>query len=76
MCAQRNMLEGPVLFAALLLVAQLLGKGNDMIVYGAQVFFWALVAYAGIYIAGLPRVRTGVLAVSVIGLLMIFLQPV
>ena len=76
MRAHRNMLESLVLFAALLLVAQSLGKSNDMIVYGAQVFFWARVAYAGIYIVGLPWVRTGVWAVSVIGLLMIFLQLV
>ena len=52
MCAHRNMLAGPVLFAALLLVAQLLGKGNDMIVCGAQVLFWARVADAGIYTPG------------------------
>ena len=70
------MLESLVLFAALLLVAQSLGESNDMIVYGAQVFFWARVAYAGIYIAGLPWVRTGVWAVSVVGLAMIFLQTI
>jgi len=42
--------------------------------HGAQLFFWARVAYAVIYLAGWPWVRTAAWAVSVIGLLMIFFQ--
>ncbi len=41
---------------------------------GAQIFFWARLAYAVAYIAGIPWVRTGVWFVSVIGLAIIFLQ--
>jgi uncharacterized MAPEG superfamily protein len=74
--AHRNMLENLVLFAALVLVAVVAQKTNDMTLLGAQIFLWARVAYALVYVAGLPWVRTGVWAVSVVGLAMIFLQLV
>ncbi len=72
--AHRNMLESLVLFAALVLAAVAAGKTNDTTLLGAQVFVWARVAYAFVYVAGLPWVRTGVWAVSVVGLAMILLQ--
>ncbi|HEY8069875.1 MAG TPA: MAPEG family protein [Burkholderiales bacterium] len=72
--AHRNMLENLVLFAALVLVAAAAGKTNATTLQGAQIFFWARVVYAGVYIAGIPWLRTGVWAVSVVGLAMIFLQ--
>jgi uncharacterized MAPEG superfamily protein len=74
--AHRNMIENLVLFAALVLVAVAAGKTNDMTLMGAQIFFWARLAYALVYIAGIPWLRTGVWAVSVVGLAMIFLQLV
>ena len=75
--AHRNMLENLVLFAALIAVAHFVNKEpNASIVLGAQLFFWARLVYAGVYIAGLPWVRTGVWAVSVVGLVIIFLQLV
>ena len=43
-------------------------------VLGAQIFFWARLAYAIIYVAGIPWLRTGVWAVSVVGMILIFLQ--
>jgi len=72
--AHRNMIENLVLFAALVLVAVAAGKTNDMTLLGAQIFFWARLAYALVYVAGIPWLRTGVWAVSVAGLAMIFLQ--
>ena len=72
--AHRNMLESLPLFAALVLVAVAAGKTNDMTLLGAQLFFWGRVAYAAVYIAGVPWLRTGVWAVSLVGLVMIFLQ--
>jgi uncharacterized MAPEG superfamily protein len=72
--AHRNMLENLVLFAALVLVAHVMGKSNPMTVWGAQLFFWGRVAYAAIYLAGIAWVRTAVWFVSVIGLILIFLQ--
>ena len=74
--AQRNMVENLVLFAALVLVAVAAGKTNDMTLLGAQIFFWARVAYTAVYIAGIPWLRTGVWFVSVIGMILIFAQLV
>ena len=72
--AHRNMLENLVLFAALVLVAVAAGRTNAMTLLGAQIFVWARLAYAAVYIVGLPWIRTGVWAVSVIGLAIIFVQ--
>jgi uncharacterized MAPEG superfamily protein len=72
--AQRNMVENLVVFAALVLVAVVAGKTNDMTLLGAQIFVWARVAYAAVYIAGIPWLRTGVWFVSVIGMILIFAQ--
>lgn len=74
--AHRNMLESMVLFAALLLVAHVTGKANAMTAMGAQIFFWARIVYAIVYMVGVPWLRTGVFAVSIGGLLLIFLQLV
>ena len=72
--AHRNMLENLVLFAILVLVAVVAGKTNAMTLLGAQIFLYARVAYAAVYVAGLPWVRTAVWGVSVVGLVMIFIQ--
>ena len=72
--AHRNMLENLVLFAALVLVAVAAGKTDATTLLGAQIFFWARLVYAGVYLAGIPWLRTGVWAVSVVGMLLIFLQ--
>ena len=74
--AHKNMIENMVLFAALVLAAVVAGKTNDMTLLGAQIFLYARIAYALVYIAGLPWVRTAVWGVSVVGLAMIFLQLV
>jgi len=72
--AHRNMLQSLVLFASLVLVAQVTSKLNATTALGAELFFWARVAYAAIYLAGLPWLRTAAWAVSIVGLLMIFAQ--
>lgn len=74
--AHRNTLESLVLFAVLVVVAHMAGVANETTVLGAKLFFWARVAYAIVYLIGIPWVRTGVWAVSVVGLIMIFLQLV
>jgi len=74
--AHRNMIENLVLFAALVLVAVVAGKTNAMTLLGAQLFFWARLAYAVVYLIGIPWLRTGVWTVSVVGLALIFLQLV
>jgi uncharacterized MAPEG superfamily protein len=72
--AHHNMLESLVLFAALVLVAVVTDKTNATTLLGAQLFFWARLAYAGVYLAGIPWLRTGVWLISVVGLLLIFFQ--
>jgi uncharacterized MAPEG superfamily protein len=72
--AHRNMLENLVLFAALVLMAVVSGKTNGTTLLGAQIFFWARVVYAGVYIAGISWLRTGVWGVSLVGLAMIVVQ--
>ena len=74
--AHRNMLESLVLFAALVLVAVAAGRTNATTLLGAQIFIYARLAYAVVYVAGIPWLRTGVWAVSVVGLAMIFLQTI
>ncbi len=69
--AHRNMLENLVLFAILVLTAQVAGRSNAMTALGAQLFFWGRLAYAPIYVIGIPWLRTAAYIVSVIGLLLI-----
>ena len=72
--AHRNMLESLVLFAILVLAARALNISNGMTVLGAQLFFWGRVAHAALYIAGIPWLRTAAWLLSVVGLVLIFLQ--
>lgn len=69
--AHLNMIENMVLFAALVLIAAAAGKANAMTAMGAMIFFWARVAYAVIYVAGIAWLRTLAWFVSVIGVAMI-----
>lgn len=72
--AHANMLENLVVFAIVVLVAHLAGTANATTALGAALFFWARVAYAIIYVAGLPWLRTAAWAVSVAGIVLIFTQ--
>ena len=69
--AHLNMIENLVLFAALVLIAAAAGKANATTAMGAMIFFWARLAYAVIYLIGIPWLRTLVWFVSVIGMAMI-----
>ena len=70
--AHRNMLENLVLFAVLVLIAVVTNKANAATLFGAQVFVWARLAYAAIYILGIPWLRTAAWFVSMLGLALIF----
>lgn len=72
--AHRNMLENLVLFAILVLVAQVTGKASVTTALGAQIFFFGRLAYAAIYIAGIPWLRTAAWAVSVVGMVLILIE--
>ncbi|HEX7248977.1 MAG TPA: MAPEG family protein [Burkholderiales bacterium] len=70
--AHRNMIHNLVLFTALVLAAVVANKTSDTTLMGAQIFFWARVAYAIVYLIGIAYLRTAVWLVSVIGLVLIF----
>jgi uncharacterized MAPEG superfamily protein len=70
--AAKNMLENMVLFSALALVASVGGVTDPHVELGARIFFWARLVYIPVYMIGIPVARTGVWAISVIGMGMIF----
>ena len=72
--AHFNMLESLVVFAIVVLVAHVAAKANETTALGAALFFWARLAYALIYVVGMPWVRTAAWAVSLAGILLIFSQ--
>ena len=72
--AHRNMLESLVIFAPLVLVAQFTGKANGATALGAELFFWGRLAYAPVYVVGVPWLRSSLWGVSFIGLLQILFQ--
>jgi uncharacterized MAPEG superfamily protein len=74
--AHRNMLQSLVLFTALVLAAQVTNKLDATTALGAQLFFWGRLAYAAVYVIGLPWIRTLVWLVAVIGLILIFIRLV
>ena len=74
--AHHNMLESLVLFAALVLVAHAAGREDATTALGAQIFLWGRLAYAVIYIAGIPYLRTAAWTVAFVGLAMIFKQVI
>lgn len=76
MRAHSNMIENMALFIPLVLIAVAAGKTNSTTLLGAEIFFWARVVYAVIYLIGIPWLRTATWVVSLIGLIMIFSQLV
>lgn len=69
--AWSNFLETFPMFAAAVLAVVAIDGGDDTTALGAQLYFWARVAYIPMYAAGIPYVRSLVWAVSLAGLLMV-----
>ena len=69
--AHLNMVENLPAFAALVLIAYVTGVDAAA---GAAMFFYARLAHAVVYIAGIPYLRTLAFVVSWIGMLIIFFQ--
>lgn len=72
--AHLNLLENLPSFAILVLVASVSGRLNSWTALGAGLFFFARVAYAAVYIAGLTGIRTVIFFVGTLGQLLILLQ--
>jgi uncharacterized MAPEG superfamily protein len=71
--AVRNTVYALAMFAPVVLTAKVAGISTDMTVLGAQLFFYARIAYSIVYIAGIPWLRTAVWAASMIGIGMVML---
>lgn len=69
-----NMQENLVMFAAVVLIAQLAGVSNDTTALGASLFFFARVAHAIVYGFGWPWIRPVCWAVAIAGMFMIVSQ--
>ncbi|MDP9090707.1 MAG: MAPEG family protein [Pseudomonadota bacterium] len=67
--ASRNFLETFPFFAAVALAVVIAKQTTDHTALGAQLYFWARLAYFPIYIIGIAYVRTLVFAVSLWGIL-------
>ena len=72
--ANINMAQNLVLFAAVVLAAVAAGTTNSMTLLGAQIFFWARVAYAVCYLGGFMYLRTAAWLVSIVGVALILIQ--
>jgi len=53
-----NAVETFAPFAALVVVAHITGKANDMVVFWAMAFFWLRVVHAIVYLLAIPYIRT------------------
>jgi uncharacterized MAPEG superfamily protein len=71
--AAGNTIEALVLFAPLAMVAHAIGRDAETLL-GAQIFFWARVAYWPVYIAGIVYLRSVIWIVGVLGLAMMLLK--
>jgi uncharacterized MAPEG superfamily protein len=68
------MVANMVLFAPLIVIADIAGRDNRMTEIGAQMFFWTRLAYAIVCITGVPRLQTAVWSASAVALVLVFLQ--
>ena len=64
--AAKNSIEAAVFFVPLALIANAAGMDAEVML-GAQVAFWARIAYVPIYIAGIKYLRSFVWIVGVVG---------
>lgn len=68
--ALRNFLETFPIFAAVVLAVYATERSNQWSEIGAQVYFWARLAYLPAYAAGLPWVRTFIWQIATIGIVL------
>jgi uncharacterized MAPEG superfamily protein len=68
--ALRNFLETFPIFAAVILAVYATERSNQWSEIGAQVYFWARLAYVPAYASGLPWIRTILWQVATIGIVL------
>ena len=69
--AQDNLFETLPLFLGAVLIAHVAGKENETTALGAQIYFWARVAYVPLYAWGVRHVRSLAWLISIVGLGMV-----
>jgi len=67
----RNMIETFPLFAAAVLAVVATSHTSENTALGAQLYFWARVAYVPGYLLGVPLVRTLIWGVSMAGVVLV-----
>jgi len=68
-----NFKETFAFFASAVLLVTILGRESELSAWGAQLYFWARLAYVPVYAAGIPGLRSAIWTVSLIGLLLVLL---
>lgn len=68
--ALRNFLETFPIFAAVVLAVHATERASGWSEVGAQIYFWARLAYVPAYAAGLPWVRTFIWQIAAIGIVL------
>lgn len=68
--ALRNFFETFPLFAAVVLASRAAGTDGTLTQWGAQLYFWARVAYLPLYGFGVPLVRSLAWNVAVVGIVL------
>jgi len=71
-----NAVEAFAPFAALVIVAHLVGKANAMTAFWAMFFFWMRLAHAVVYLLGFPYVRTLVFTLGFVAVAGIFWEVI
>lgn len=69
--ASRNYMETFAFFAVAVLAVVVAQRTNATTALGAQLYFWARVAYLPVYAIGIPYLRTLVWAVSIVGIVQV-----
>jgi uncharacterized MAPEG superfamily protein len=72
--ASRNFLETFPFFAAAVLAVVMLGKNTSHTAFGAELYFWARLAYLPIYLIGVPYLRTLVWGAAMAGMVILIVQ--
>jgi uncharacterized MAPEG superfamily protein len=72
--ASRNFLETFPLFVAAVLIADAVNQHGRVIVFGAQLYFWARLAYLPLYAAGVRIARTIAWCLATLGIVLIILS--
>lgn len=72
--AFRNLMETYPLFVAAVLAVTVTHRLNVWTLIGAHTYFWGRVAYLGLYLTGVPLIRSLFWNVALLGIFLVFAQ--